>query len=271
MKSPVFIHPEKRFQKRLIISSLVPGIFLSFIIGCNAPKASSPEEIRAFERIGPITTEAEEQESLRSPTKYHAYRVCTGDVLKLQMPVVLKDVIEIPYRNEPYFCRVNEMGNIPLPYIGETNISNKTMIEVEATITDAYYPKYFKTPPAVVCKVEEHLGERGFTVMGLVEKAGVFPYPTNVRYSLVDAIASAGGVNLIADPHYAKIYRRDAGGKVVVATYKIDKNSIDDASNTNVKPGDVVSVEVTARTQTNVLLSQVLRLNFGVYVRPEDL
>ncbi len=247
-----------------IIGTSILLVFLLSVIGCNGPKASGLQEVGAFERAGP----AEAGESASHDT---TYKVICGDVLELYMPLVLKDVLETYRQNEPYLCRVNNSGNIPLPIIGEINVADKTLTELETEISEAYFPQYLKYPPAVVCKVNEHIDERAFTVTGLVNKPGVFEYPTNVQYSLIDALAFAQGVNRIADPRFAKIYRREGDGKVVAATFKIDQKSFDNVSTIMIKPGDVVSVQSTSRTQMNLFLAETLRLNFGAYIRPEDL
>jgi protein involved in polysaccharide export with SLBB domain len=248
-----------------IIGRFILPTFLLSVIGCSSPSVSSLEEVSAFERAGPAPAE---EPSSHSTT----YRVVTGDVLELYMPIILKDVIDsYQKQNEPYLCRVNNSGNIPLPIIGEINVANNTLTELESAVSNAYYPQYFKEPPSIVCKVNEHIDERSFTVTGLVNNPGVFDYPTNVRYSLVDAIAFAEGVNMIADPRFAKVFRRGEDGKVIAATFKIDQKYYDEASTIVIKPGDVISVQITPRTQMNMFLSQVLHLNFGAYVRPEDL
>jgi protein involved in polysaccharide export with SLBB domain len=252
-------------------------IILSYLTwamaGCDNMHATSGEQLQAFETAGLVSTKPGGKEQAEGAIKFHAYKLATGDVLELQMPMVLKDVINLQNLNltEPYMCRVNEAGNVCLPIIGEINVINKTLTEVESDITNSYYPKYFKTPPAVVCKVKEHLGERSFTVTGLVKKTGVFPYPTNVKYSLVDALAFSEGVDLVADPHYVKIFRRNIEGKLVTATFRIDNKSFSHASNIIIRPGDVVSVQDTPRTRINRFLADILRINFGAYVSPQDL
>lgn len=248
------------------------GAILLYIIGCNGPAASSLEDVQAFVEAGPTARDKYLTDPNQPTNESKTYRVSTGDVLELYMPIVLKDVIDsYQKQNEPYLCRVNNSGNIPLPIIGEINVANKTLTELESTISNAYFPQYFKNPPAIVCKVNEHIDERAFTVTGLVNKPGVFKYPTNVQYSLVDAIAFAEGVNRTADPHFAKVYRRGVDGKVVAVIFKIDQKSFNNASTVMIKPGDVISVQVTARTKMNLFLAETLRLNFGAYVRPEDL
>jgi protein involved in polysaccharide export with SLBB domain len=236
--------------------------------GCNGPGASGPKQVKEFEKAGEKQlTDKTTVEATRGAAA-ESYIVSVGDVLEIQMPVILKDVIAMPHENEPYLCRVNDSGNIPLPIVGEINVVNQTLAKAEETIAKTYYPEYVVTMPAVVCKVREHIDMRQFTITGLVMKAGVFPYPTNAQYNLIDAIAAAGGVDFIADPHYAKVYRKDSSGKVVSAIFKIDKSATDKALKVIIKPGDIVSVEPTLQTQTNLFFSQVFRVNVGAYINP---
>lgn len=102
------------------------------------------------------------------------------------------------------------------------------------------------------------------TVIGLVKKPGLFPWAPNARYSLMDALAFAGGVNDIADPQYVKVYRQDADGRVVSAVLKLEGPSAAGTSSLYLKPGDVVSVEQTSRTRTRLFLSQIVRMGLGV-------
>ena len=258
----------KQYKCSLVI--LMINLFLICSTGCQEPTVSSPRQIEEFEKAGPLLGKPQGEE-IQQTSVSSSYRISPGDVLELQMPVILKDVVNSTNENEPYSCRVNDSGSIPLPILGDVNVVSKTLTEVESTISNAYYPKYVVSPPAVVCKVNEHLSGRVFTVTGLVREPGVFPYPTNAQYSLVDAIASASGIDQVADPHHARIYRRDINGKILSAIFRIDKNAMNDVSNIVIKPGDVVSVEPTARTKANVFFSQVLRFNVGAYVNPNDM
>jgi protein involved in polysaccharide export with SLBB domain len=112
--------------------------------------------------------------------------------------------------------------------------------------------------------IVEPLDPRVFTVIGLVKRAGAFPYPPNVQYNLLQALAFAGGVNETADPRYVRIYRRTGEDRIVDASFEIQGNMPTAAASMLIKPGDVVAVEQTQRTRTNLLLSQILRFNFGV-------
>lgn len=264
MKALSELNVKKLLQSVILFISLVIPLLL-LTSGCNGPAASTAEQVKQFENAGPFMPLPDQGPQLHT-THSEGYKVAPGNVLEIQMPIILNDIAQLYHENQPYLCRVNDSGNIPLPIVGEINVAGKTLIEIEEIITKAYYPKYVINPPAVVCKINENIDKRTFTVTGLVKEPGIFPYPTGIRYSLVDAIASAGGVDHIADPHYATIYRHSPAGKIIAAVFKIDKNSIINTSNVIIKPGDIVSVEPTLQTKTNTTLSQILRINVGAYM-----
>ena len=103
-----------------------------------------------------------------------------------------------------------------------------------------------------------------FTVVGLVGRSGVFPYPPNARYNLMQAIAFAGGVNEIAKPRFVRVYRRTADGQMIDASFELTGTSLVGAPNIAVKPGDIVSIEQTSRTKANLLLAEVVQLRLGL-------
>jgi polysaccharide export outer membrane protein len=266
--------------KKLLISAPYRKIALVFstafcllyVSGCNPP-LSSPEQLKRFENAGPITSRADTNDSSGTKFRIGPYRVVPGDVLELQMPAVLR-MDSSKFSNslqeiEPYLCRVNNAGSINLPIIGEMAVEGKTLIEIESKIVDAYYPAYVVTPPAVVCRIKEFEGEntRVFTVIGLVEHPDTFPYPPNVQYNLMEALAFAGGLDPVADPRYVKIYRKNANGEVISATFGIGGKFLADAYNVAIKPGDVVYVDHTLSTRANTFLSNVLTIGVGADVR----
>jgi protein involved in polysaccharide export with SLBB domain len=114
-----------------------------------------------------------------------------------------------------------------------------------------------------VVEVEEYV-PRELLVMGLVNKPGVYPYPPQTTYNLMQALAFGGGVDTHADPQYAKIYRQTEDGKVVAVAFKLDTAAFTEASNILIKPGDVVAVEHTAATRTRQFFTDLLRFGFGL-------
>lgn len=108
--------------------------------------------------------------------------------------------------------------------------------------------------------------ERAFSVLGLVKRSGVFPYPAPRRYNLLQALATAGGVDENAAPRYATIYRIRADGKVLGATFKIDGTSLQDGSNVWIKDGDVIAVDHTQGSWLRQFFSQVFGFRASVSV-----
>ena len=117
--------------------------------------------------------------------------------------------------------------------------------------------------------------EQYVSVMGLVSRPGNFPYPPNTRYTLVQALALAGGLDLTADPRYVCVYRLNADGAVASATFHLSDpkrpQQLTDALAVPLKPGDVVSVEHTPRTRTNVFFDRIFRISLGLYFSPDNL
>ena len=114
--------------------------------------------------------------------------------------------------------------------------------------------------------IVERLQQPLFTVMELVNRPGNFPYPPDVQYTLMQAIGFAGGLNLIAEPRYATIYRLKRDGTCVSVIFPIKgKSKLADASNTLIKPGDIIAVEHTPRTRTALFLDRAFRITIGTY------
>ncbi len=109
-----------------------------------------------------------------------------------------------------------------------------------------------------------------FTVIGLVKKSGAYEYPPEVTYNLMQALAVAGGVDTVADPPYATIFRKDKDGKILAATFGIAGSGMALSSGFEIKPGDVIAVEHTALSWSRALLAQVLRINIGFFFDPTD-
>ena len=119
--------------------------------------------------------------------------------------------------------------------------------------------------------IVERLQPPLFTVMGLVNSPGNFPYSPDVQYTLMQAMGFAGGLNQITEPRYATIYRLKRNGTCVSATFPIKGNSkLADASNTLIKPGDIIAVEHTPRTRTALFLDRTFRISIGTFWRLND-
>ncbi len=123
--------------------------------------------------------------------------------------------------------------------------------------------------------IVERIRPQTISVMGLVARPGSFPYPPNVHYTLAEALALAGGLDMVAEPHFVSVYRLRGDGTVASATFQFTRNSgpehLTEALALKVKPGDVISVEHTLRTRTNVFFDRIVRITLGWYFQPDDL
>ena len=264
------------FQSRIAAFLL---LFLTFSGGCGH-KPSSPEEISAFNRAGPIQAWVDFEKL--SSGRPGPYRVIPGDVLGFDMEVDLRVVSGelaewiqpgVGRREmEPYLVRVSDEGMVTLPIIGSIEVAGKTLAEIEAAVKSTYYPKYVVNPPMLICQVVEYEAkhERVFTVMGLVNRPDAYEYPPDVQYNLMEALAYAGGLDMVADPRYVKVFRQDADGEVKQATIPITDKQLASAYNVPIKPGDVVYVDHTFRTRMNKFLSDVFHISVGAHVRSSE-
>ncbi len=123
--------------------------------------------------------------------------------------------------------------------------------------------------------IVERIVPQYVTVLGLVQTPGNYDYPPDARYNLAQAIGFAGGLNMVADPRYVSVYRPRSDGTVASATFELvnpkNQEELTDRLALLVKPGDVVSVEHTPRTRTNVFIERVFRISLGLYLDPGGL
>lgn len=102
-----------------------------------------------------------------------------------------------------------------------------------------------------------------FTVLGPVERPGTFDYPPDIQYNLMQALAFAGGPDLVLDPRYLTIYRQEATGEIVSATFGLDDKALAKASKIRIKPGDVISVEMTPAVRARMILKEMFYIRVG--------
>ena len=120
--------------------------------------------------------------------------------------------------------------------------------------------------------VVERLKVPMFSVVGLVRSPGNFPYPPDTQFNLMQAVAFAGGLDPVANPRYATIYRLTTDGTIVRVPFKlVEDGELTEALMTAVKPGDVVAIEHTPRTRRNTIINNLIRINTGVYLTGSDL
>ena len=253
-------------KSRIVLCYLITILLSVCFVGCEGP-ASSVMQLAEFEDAGPVIPNIDMDLLMRSRI---GGAPLPGEVLQITMPAILQVVtVENPlHATDSYACRVSESGTITLPAVGEIEVAEKTLVEIESAIVDAYYPEYATTRPAVFVNLVEQIENPLYTVLGLVNNPGNYPYSPDARYNIMQAIGAAGGMGE-GEPRYANVYRLKPDGTIVSATFKIantgDISGLTDALSTIIKPGDIIDVARTARTRINAIVDKMFHFSTGAY------
>jgi len=155
-----------------------------------------------------------------------------------------KDVVHVMVFEEPELDitgRIDNDGNIFFPMVGQAKIGGQTVEEATATMV-ALLHKYLVHPQVsieIVSYAKEH-----FTILGEVNKPGIFDMPDETSLNLLEALGMAGGYTKIANPSKITIKRYVDGQETVI---RIDGKKLIDPHNANapvfqVEPGDTIHV-----------------------------
>jgi polysaccharide export outer membrane protein len=157
------------------------------------------------------------------------YRVSPMDVLDIS-------VFQVPDLSKT--VQVSASGQINLPLIGTVAVSQKTTAEVEREIAAKLGENYLQSPQVSVY-VKEYTSQR-ITVDGAVLKPGI--YPMNGSTTLIQAVALAGGLDRVADPHGIVVFRQQ-NGKRLAAVFDLTAIRAGKNDDPTIQGGDVVVVD----------------------------
>ena len=209
-------------------------------LGVQPPAAVAEGPDAAPKKSVKLLREMRALESMGSPGS-GGYRIGPQDVLEIsvfQAPDLTKAV------------QVAESGTINLPLVGDVRAGGVTARELEQELKTRYGAGYLQNPQVTVF-VREYNSQR-VTVEGAVEKPGVFPY--RGRISLLELIATAGGMREVADGSEVMVFRT-ATGRREAARFDVDEIKAGRASDPAIMQGDVVVVGVsTAKKFYNDIL-----------------
>ena len=183
--------------------------------------AGRTHQVRTVERI---------KTSEKTPEN-EGYRIGAQDVL---------DISVYQATDLAKTVQVAEAGTINLPLVGDVQAAGVTAQELERTLKAKLGGKYLQKPQVTVF-VKEYNSQR-VTVEGSVEKPGVYPY--RGRVSLLELIATAGGMREVADGTDVMIFRTASGARQA-ARFNIDEIKSGRAADPPIIQGDVVIVNVS--------------------------
>lgn len=123
--------------------------------------------------------------------------------------------------------RIDLMGNISLPMVGEVEAAYISVRDLRGVITQKLSDGYIVDPQVTI----EVLNLRPFYILGAVNNPGT--YPSDADLNVFKAIAIAGGLTPRADRDDYIIYRGKGPGR----------QEIEADDDTPVLPGDSIRVE----------------------------
>ncbi len=141
--------------------------------------------------------------------------------------------------------RVDGLGEINVPLLGQVKVLGLTIAEVQALLAKRFVDEEIFVRPGVVVSVIEY-SPKEIMVLGQVGKQGkqVLP-PEAAAVSIVEAITSAGGFTRIAKGDAVRVTRTDAREGDQTFTLNVERMIDGRASAAEMfqlQPGDVVFV-----------------------------
>lgn len=159
----------------------------------------------------------------------------------------IRDLVRVAVHGEPDIAadrRVDGLGEINVPLVGQVKVSGLTTAEAQDLITKLYVEHEIFIRPEVVISIVEY-SPKEIMILGQVGKQGKQPFPPEVSVlSIVEAITSAGGFTRIAKGDAVKVTRKDERGVEQSFSVNVEK-MVEGRSNVEVtmlQPGDVVFV-----------------------------
>lgn len=175
-----------------------------------------------------------------------------------------QDVLDISVYLAPDLTKtvqVAETGTINLPLVGDVKAGGVTPRELERSLKAELGRTYFQDPQVTVF-VKEYNSQR-VTLEGAISKPGVYPYrgPT----TLLQLIASAGGLNDIADGSDVMVFRT-ASGTRQAAKFNVDEIKAGRLDDPPIIQGDVVIVNTSTgkKLYNDIIKSLPLMGAFGM-------
>jgi len=200
-----------------LVLLMAPMVYLA---GCgDEVKLPSAAQLSQFRNAGPVPLTVDTNRLVKARIHGGPSPVVAGDVLELTIPSILRVLTaEDPLAaeiNTPYICRVHDNGTITLPVVEQMQVAGKTLSQIESDITDAYYPAYAATRPAVFARVLEYRTQK-VSISGAVRNPGIFELRPD-HMSLVGLLMEAGGI-IDEGAVCVRITHRDEAGSGLLKT-----------------------------------------------------
>jgi polysaccharide export outer membrane protein len=166
-----------------------------------------------------------------APAVDSSYKITPGDVVEVRV-----------FREDDLLttARVTDDGSIGFPLIGTVRIAGKTDAEAARVIRDLLDAR-FLVNPSVTVNITGH-GKRTFTVLGQVQKPGVYNMTYHDHLDLLEACGMAGGYTRFANSGKILVKRVVAGKENLFTLDAAKMAASKNAAAFQVLPGDTITV-----------------------------
>lgn len=131
-------------------------------------------------------------------------------------------------------------GTISMPLIGSVRIEGLTTDQAAAAITRKLADGYL-VKPEVSVSIEARI-RKTVTILGQVQRPGVFELPAHRQLTLVEAIGMAGGVTRIANGKKISLKRLAGGRGSAVEIVNLADITTGKGTDVPLRDGDVVTI-----------------------------
>lgn len=150
----------------------------------------------------------------------------TAPARSQEVRLFARDQVKVTVQGEPDVTvdrQIDPSGEINVPLLGAVKIAGLTIAGAQQAIADRYMHDEIFIRPEVVVTVTA-FAPKEVTVLGQVGRQGKILFPADTTsLSVVEAIASAGGLNRIAKGDAVRVTRRDEAGADQTFTINVDK------------------------------------------------
>jgi polysaccharide export outer membrane protein len=153
------------------------------------------------------------------------------------------DLLAVRVYDEPDLAaevRLAGDGTAIFPLIGSVSLRGKTIPQATEVIRERYMAGYLVNPQ--VSLIIQAYAKRTFTVLGQVQKPGLYEIVGDEAISLLQAVGMAGGYTRIADPGNITVRRTDGGQDQIMRLNGRRMAKGDQSADLVVKAGDVITV-----------------------------
>ena len=212
--------------------------------GAAAARAQAPRAVAAASGIAsPTRAEPFSENRSAAPAPASAASGAVSTPAAGDYVLTSADTIEMIIFREPDMTtrqKIASDGTVQLPLIRDVRIGGLTVRAARELIRKLYDADYLVDPQVQLNLVD--FAQRKFTIIGQVNKPGIYEMPGGRALSLLEAVAMSGDFTRSADKGKVIVKRTTEGGAEGTIKVNAKKKAGDSSGGINILTGDVIIV-----------------------------